>query len=417
MNHRYGDHPSQFCELTVPTWSTPERGWPAVALLHGGFWKQRWALDLMSDLADDLAMRGVAAWNVEYRRVGGDDGGEAGGGWPQTGNDVTAALDTLAGLDVIDARRIVVVGHSAGGQLALWAGLSGATAFTPAAVVGLGPVADLVAGSAAGVGNGDIERFIGGSVEERPEAFANASPASHLPSRVPQLIVSGRSDEDVPIRHVDDYTDRVRSTDSPLDEISLDGVGHMELIDPTHEAWRNTASWIEMVLRPNIALVGFMGTGKTTVGRRVAERLGYDFVDTDELVERAHGPIPSIFAERGEQAFRTLEAEAVESITGRTGMVIATGGGLVTNLKSARRLEALATVVTLTASPATILERVEADGDTRPLLAGPDPAAAIESLLAQRADAYGRYPSVDAHVDVEAISDRVIELVLPTTTD
>ncbi len=395
-----------------------------VVLIHGGFWKQRWALDLMTGLADDLATRGIASWNIEYRRVGTPTGSATDtatdtapdGGWPQTGADVALAIDALATLPEIDADRVVFVGHSAGGHLALWAGLATATTIAPRCVVGLGPVADLAAGSAAGVGNGDIERFLGGSPAEIPDIYADASPSAHLPSPVEQLIVAGRVDEDVPIDHVEAYVRAVEASASPVRTITLEGVGHMELIDPTHEAWRLTARAIERTLRPNIALTGFMGTGKTTVGRRLAERLGYAFVDTDDLVEEANGPIAEIFASAGEAAFRALETAAVESLDERSGLVVATGGGLVTNDVSARHLESTATVVTLTAPPDVILERVGADGDTRPLLAGPDPAERISELLAERAAAYGRYPAIDATADVESVTDAIIATVIDASS-
>ena len=108
----YGDHPDQVGNLHLPLGEGP---WPTVVLVHGGFWKWGWDRTLMTRLAHDLANRGFAVWNIEYRRVG-----QEGGGWPGTFEDVAAAVDGIAGLDGVDAGRVVTIGHSAGGHLALW---------------------------------------------------------------------------------------------------------------------------------------------------------------------------------------------------------------------------------------------------------------------------------------------------------
>src|SRR4051812_40277835 len=115
MRHRYGPHSDQFGDLYVPD----GRGrFPVAVMLHGGFWRAPRTLELTDDLARDLAVRGWAAWNVEYRRVGEDSGG----GWPVTLEDVGAAIDALGALDApLDLGRVVAVGHSAGGHLGLLA--------------------------------------------------------------------------------------------------------------------------------------------------------------------------------------------------------------------------------------------------------------------------------------------------------
>lgn len=149
-------------------------------------------------------------------------------------------------------------------------------------------------------------------------------------------------------------------------------------------------------LRPNVVLTGFMATGKSTVGRVLAARLRYGFVDTDRIIEERHGPIPVIFAERGEAAFRALERALAEELAGLSSLVISTGGGMLLDPAVADVLSATGTVVCLTAEPEVILKRVGGAraGERRPLLAGADPRARITELLAERAEAYGRFPQV-----------------------
>ena len=119
-----------------------------------------------------------------------------------------------------------------------------------------------------------------------------------------------------------------------------------------------------------IILTGFMGTGKSTVGRLLAERTGRGFIDTDELiVTRAGREIAHIFAESGEQVFREMEAEVAQELAGRPGLVIATGGRLMLDPANAAALGQDAHVVCLTATPAEILQRLADDGLRRPLLA------------------------------------------------
>ncbi len=127
--------------------------------------------------------------------------------------------------------------------------------------------------------------------------------------------------------------------------------------------------------RDNVVLTGFMGTGKTTVGRLLAERLGFEFVDTDHLIEADHGPIPLIFAEQGEAAFRAIESAVAVELAGRHSLVIATGGRLMLDEANAAALTATGRTFCLTAPTSVILERVLGDGTThRPLLDGDDPA-------------------------------------------
>jgi shikimate kinase len=143
----------------------------------------------------------------------------------------------------------------------------------------------------------------------------------------------------------------------------------------------------------NLVLTGFMGTGKTTVGKILAERLGYDFLDTDAVIESRAGPIPDIFQSAGEGGFREMERSVARDLTGRTGLVIATGGRMMLDPECAACLESAADVVCLHASPETIIERI---GDTvqRPLLDVADAPTRVRELLAERAEGYGRFTGV-----------------------
>lgn len=142
-----------------------------------------------------------------------------------------------------------------------------------------------------------------------------------------------------------------------------------------------------------IVLTGFMGTGKSTVGRLLAERLGYEWVDTDDLIEHRHGPIAEIFRTEGEDAFRRHERNVVAELAERTGRVISTGGKLMLDPVNATLL-ADAAVFCLTADIDTILARTGTDTTVRPLLAGEEATARIAALLDERAVGYAAYEQV-----------------------
>jgi shikimate kinase len=144
-----------------------------------------------------------------------------------------------------------------------------------------------------------------------------------------------------------------------------------------------------MSTRPlNIVLVGFMGSGKSSIGRMVAKRMGFQFVDTDKLiVERAGKTIPEIFAEQGEEAFRDLETAAIESLAHLSRCVISTGGGAVLREKNRALLRGLGFVVLLTASEEVLWDRVSRN-NKRPLLQTENPRTTLSQMLAARKDAY-----------------------------
>src|SRR4051794_19675864 len=202
----YGDHPDQVGDLHLPVADgepgSGELGIPLAVLIHGGFWRLPWDRTLMTPLARDLAARGFAAWNIEYRRVG-----QEGGGWPGTLEDVAAAVDAVRGFESIDSDRVATVGHSAGGHLALWlagrhrirAGMPGADPLArPCAAVSQAGVADLVAGARDRLGGGACQALLGAEPAGATERYAAASPQALLPLGVPQFLVHGARDDIVP---------------------------------------------------------------------------------------------------------------------------------------------------------------------------------------------------------------------------
>lgn len=241
----YGDGRDRFGELTLPAGSGRV---PVVVVVHGGYWRAQYGLELGRPLAADLAARGVAAWNIEYGRVG--PGGT--GGWPTTLSDVAAAVDALAGpvaaaapdrLDLADVRG---VGHSAGGQLVVWAASRhrlppGAPGADPVVrlsrVVSQAGVLDLVAADRLGLGSGATAALLGGTAAQVPERYAVASPLALLPSGVPVTCVHGDADDTVPLSQSQAYVSAAAAAgdDATLDVVP--GADHFTLIDPASDAW------------------------------------------------------------------------------------------------------------------------------------------------------------------------------------
>lgn len=146
----------------------------------------------------------------------------------------------------------------------------------------------------------------------------------------------------------------------------------------------------------SIVLTGFMGTGKSAVGRLLAQRLGYAFVDTDDMiVKRAGRSISDIFRLQGASTFRQWEDEVSRELSGRVGLVIATGGRLMLDPENAALLGTHAHVFCLTAEPEEIAQRLLSHPGTRPLLDVPEPARRIQELLTQRSKAYGQFRQID----------------------
>ena len=197
-------------------------------LIHGGFWQARYGAILMDALAADLAGDGWQVRNIEYRRLGN------GGGWPATFDDV------LAQVDAIGAERVVTIGHSAGGHLALWA----ATERALAGAVSQAGVLDLRAAARDDVGHGTVQRLVGGQPDEVPERFASASPIDRVPLGVPQLVVHGALDDTVPVEMSRAYVRAARAAGDEVAYVELPGAGHYEHLDPASDAWQAVRSWL-----------------------------------------------------------------------------------------------------------------------------------------------------------------------------
>ncbi len=225
--HTYGSDPSQLGELFLPSGRGP---FPVCVVIHGGYWRAQYDLSLMTGLCLDLAARGLAAWNVEYRRVGN------GGGWPETLLDVAACVDLLADLDApLDLSIVSSVGHSAGGQLALWAaartgllpGTPGAAprvvvraALSQAGVVDLRLAADLKPSA-------EPTRALLGDPDEHGLRYDLASPRERLPLGIPHVLLHGDRDDVVSMRIPMSYASAAREAGDPCELRILNGTGHL----------------------------------------------------------------------------------------------------------------------------------------------------------------------------------------------
>lgn len=235
--HRYGNDRSQLGELFLPVGAD---GSPVAVVLHGGFWRDAYDRSLMAGLCEDLADAGWAAWNVEYRRLGG------GGGWPATFDDVAAGIDHLRRLACpqLDLRTVVTIGHSAGGHLALWAAARQRPEVRVTHAVAQAGVLDLAEAARLGLSRGVTEELLGASPMEAPERYARASPAALLPLGVPQLLVHGGRDEIVPAAMSRSYAETAASEGDPVDLVIHDQLGHFEHLDPRSSAWISVRDWL-----------------------------------------------------------------------------------------------------------------------------------------------------------------------------
>ncbi|MBO0867912.1 MAG: prolyl oligopeptidase family serine peptidase [Micromonosporaceae bacterium] len=222
----YGPEPDQYGQL----WPGHR---PPVVLIHGGYWRDRYDLSAIGALAADLHGRGYTVWNLEYRRLG------SGGGWPATFQDVTTGLDALAGLDGLpagtDLSRVTLVGHSAGGHLALWG--SARTRLRPALVVSLAGVCDLGEAARLELSDRATQLLLGGEPEQLPEIYRQADPVRLVPLGVRQLLVHGTADQHVPLALSENYHAAAVRAGDDCTLWTLPEVDHFALVDPGSAAW------------------------------------------------------------------------------------------------------------------------------------------------------------------------------------
>ena len=236
----YGEHAEQFAVVREPRQGRPP--YPAAALIHGGFWRERWTLDTIEPLAIDLARRGFVTWNLEYRRVG-----PSGGGWPETQDDIIAALNRLAqeSRALVDLTRIVLIGHSAGAQLAL-AASARPLAFVPRLIVSLAGVLDLALCAERGLGDmgNAVVDFLGMFPDAPNETYAQASPIELAPIQTRQLVAQGLADSPDLVEINRRYVEKCRAVHAqPVDFLETGG-DHFTLIDPASADWRTIISRI-----------------------------------------------------------------------------------------------------------------------------------------------------------------------------
>lgn len=269
--HRYGPHRDQWGELFLPDDAGPRapvRG--TVVVIHGGYWRDRWTAELGVPTALDLAAHGWAVWNLEYRRAGNDGAGTNGpggegrtgdGGWPATFRDVAMGIDHLANLGTptggaVDPRRVVALGHSAGGHLAVWAAGRASQAArtggeTPAVplvgVVSQAGVLDLSAAHRLRLSDDAAANLMGGPESALPEEYALADPMRRLPTGLPVFAVHSREDAAVPFELSEAYVRAARKAGDPAELHETVG-DHFALITPGREAYETCRELLARLL-------------------------------------------------------------------------------------------------------------------------------------------------------------------------
>jgi len=255
---RYGAAPSQYAELFVPPGTGP---FPVAVLVHGGCWtKEYGGITQLRNMAGALAARGIAVWNVEYRRVD-----EAGGGYPGTYQDMNAALDLLARTasdHPLDTGRLVAVGHSAGGQLVQWLAarpripasspLFRAGALPVRRVVSLGGLADLRRESAllkTSCGR-NVAELAGTPDAARPDVFADTNAGDLMPNGSHTILVTGELDTISPPRVAHDFAARARAAGDAAEVVILPGASHYDEVAATSASWPLVLGAIEAALGP-----------------------------------------------------------------------------------------------------------------------------------------------------------------------
>jgi 3-dehydroquinate dehydratase-2 len=230
----YGPLPDQTGQLRRPV----AGGSTLIILVHGGLWRHEWTLDTIESLAVDLTLQGHVTWNLEYRRVG------AGGGWPESFDDLAAALAASPSLTGIGTERTVVMGHSAGGTMAMWAGAL-PHGHRPAYTVGLAPITDLVRADDEQLGEATVRRLLGRQRRPAPEMY---SPRHRFPTG-PGLVLAGQKDTLVPLDYARDYLSAASELGSEVEVIEVQS-DHWSFLDPSQAHWRTVSDRLRSRIPP-----------------------------------------------------------------------------------------------------------------------------------------------------------------------
>jgi acetyl esterase/lipase len=231
----YGEHSSQFGDLRLPAGGGPH---PVAIVIHGGFWRVARDLTYAGNPAASLTATGWATWNIEYRRVG-----EAGGGYPGTLEDLARASDKLRHLATaynLNLDRVIAIGHSAGGHLALWLAAAG-RGLPLRAALSLGGVPDLGRAWQLGTGDGAAGEFLGGGPDQFPERYRHASPIERLPVGIPVRLFHGERDQIVPIEIAERFHRAARAAGDDCRLYRVPG-DHFDVIDIRTGVWRSVAA-------------------------------------------------------------------------------------------------------------------------------------------------------------------------------
>lgn len=240
----YGSDPNQFLDLRLPSAKQMSKSpYPLVINIHGGFWRAKYNLDHASHLCAALTAKGLATANLEYRRVGNE-----GGGWPGTFSDIRSAyhfLEQNAQAHNLDSKRIVVMGHSAGGQLALCLAAHEAVLTR---VVSLAGVVDLQRAYKLHLSNDAVVEFLHGTPSEVRDHYREADPTELSILQARQWLIQGSADDVVPPTFSRDYVSAKQKRSGKEKEdarlLEIPGASHFDLIDPRTPAWKQVETTI-----------------------------------------------------------------------------------------------------------------------------------------------------------------------------
>ncbi|HEX3321382.1 MAG TPA: alpha/beta hydrolase [Terriglobales bacterium] len=227
---RYGEAPQHFADLRYPKSGSAKS---VIVNIHGGFWRAKYDLLHAGHLCAALTAQGLPTVNLEYRRVG-----DNGGGWPGSLQDIRQALQRIREDAELQKRRIILLGHSAGGQLAL-----ATAAHEPvAAAVTLAGVLDLQRAYELRLSNDAVVQYLGGKPSEVPLRYCEADPMQlNLPTTMRQIIIHGSADDIVPVVFSRDYAEKKKRAKEDVRFLEIQGADHFDLIDPRSRAWASVA--------------------------------------------------------------------------------------------------------------------------------------------------------------------------------